>query len=171
MDTTHTVDILVTDRERRVMLVERGKEPFRGKLVLPGGHVDAEDYARARAEPEAALRVSPGKKAASWSHSADTENPLRAIAERIAAARELAEETGVVVEPGELWFNLELNRPGRDPRGHYVSRVYGVGLSPDRLLAARAGSDARRVVIRDVNDVREDEMGFDHYDAILLLQD
>ncbi len=170
----HTVDILVTDDQRRVLLVERGKEPFKGKLVLPGGHVDSQDYVRARAAPAEALRVSPGRSTASWS-AREAEAPLRAMAERFAAVRELAEETGVVVEPGELWFHLELNRAGRDPRGRYVSRLYGVGLPPEqsaeRLATARPGSDAKRVVLRDWETVREDEMGFDHYDAILLLQD
>ena len=170
MPITHTVDILVTDDAQRVLLVERGKEPFAGKLVLPGGHVDVEDYARARREPEAALRVPPGFHAGHFL-SDEAADPLRAMAERIAASRELEEEAGVVVSPGELTLLLTLDRPGRDPRGHYVSRLYGVGVSSERLLAARAGSDARRIVIRDVNDVREDEMGFDHWDAILLLQD
>lgn len=135
MDTVHTVDILVTDGQRRVLLVERGKEPFKGKLVLPGGHIE------------------PG------------ESPAEA------AIRELREETGLVVDPARLHYLIDLDASDRDPRGKYVSHVYGISVPSAVLESARAGSDAARVVLRDRETVREDEMGFDHYDAILLLHD
>lgn len=38
-----TVDVVVLldcGSERYVLLIERGKEPFKGKLALPGGHFD-----------------------------------------------------------------------------------------------------------------------------------
>jgi len=35
-----TVDCLIVTPEERVVLVWRGKDPFRGKLVLPGGHIE-----------------------------------------------------------------------------------------------------------------------------------
>lgn len=135
METIHTVDILVTDGQRRVLLVERGKEPFKGKLALPGGHI----------EPE--------------------ESPAEA------AVRELREETGLVVAPAALHFLMDLDAGDRDPRGKYVSHVYGIGVPSPVLESARAGSDAARIVLRDWETVHKDEMGFDHYDAILLLQD
>lgn len=135
MDMIHTVDVVVTDGQRRVLLVERGKEPFKGKLVLPGGHIE------------------PG------------ESPAEA------AARELREETELVVAPAALHFLMNLDAGDRDPRGKYVSHVFGIGVPSLMLESARAGSDAARVVLRDWETVRKDEMGFDHYDAILLLQD
>ncbi|MYW69087.1 NUDIX domain-containing protein [Streptomyces sp. SID8379] len=59
---------------------------------------------------------------------------------RAAAARELAEETGVVVAESEL---LELgvwNAPGRDPRGSYSTTAYLVFVPADTV--ATAGDDA-----------------------------
>lgn len=35
-----TVDAVITDDEGRVLVMERGTEPFRGTWVLPGGLVD-----------------------------------------------------------------------------------------------------------------------------------
>ncbi|MBI4142545.1 NUDIX hydrolase [Candidatus Uhrbacteria bacterium] len=136
MSTIHTVDIIVTDGKWSILLVERGKEPFKGKLVLPGGHIDPTD-----------------------------ESPAHA------AARELREEAGIDVDPAKLEFLATFDANGRDPRGHYVSDVFVIGLTPEALAGAKAGSDATRVVIREFDSVRREEMGFDHYDAILFLKD
>lgn len=132
---THTVDILVTDGRRRVLLVKRGKDPFRGALVMPGGHI----------EPGETLEA--------------------------AAVRELQEEAGIVVDPAKLHFLMDLDAGDRDPRGHYISHVFGIGVSAEVLESARAGSDAEAVVLRDVHTVRPEEMGFDHWDAVVVLQD
>lgn len=35
-----TVDAVITDAHGRVLVMERGTEPFRGSWVLPGGYVD-----------------------------------------------------------------------------------------------------------------------------------
>lgn len=35
-----TVDAVITDHHGRILLMERGTEPFRGSWVLPGGLVD-----------------------------------------------------------------------------------------------------------------------------------
>lgn len=135
MNTIHTVDILVTDGQRRVLLVERGKEPFKGKLVLPGGHIES------------------------------GETP------KMAAVRELHEETGITVAPERLAFLGTLEADGRDPRGHYVSRVFHIAVVHEVLSSVRAGSDAAAVVIREIGSLHREELGFDHYDAILLLRD
>ena len=35
-----TVDAVITDDHRRVLVMERGTDPFRGTWVFPGGYVD-----------------------------------------------------------------------------------------------------------------------------------
>ena len=35
-----TVDAIITDAQGRILLMERGTDPFRGQWVLPGGIVD-----------------------------------------------------------------------------------------------------------------------------------
>jgi len=58
-----------------------------------------------------------------------------------AAARELAEETGVHAEPSELALLGVYDAPGRDPRGPTVSIVYV--LLSDGEPPARGADDAR----------------------------
>lgn len=58
-----------------------------------------------------------------------------------AAARELFEETGVKVAPADLEEIGVFDRPGRDPRGLYVTTGYLARVPNDTVL--KAGSDAR----------------------------
>lgn len=67
----------------------------------------------------------------------DENEPLAA-----AAARELREETGFSDLP--LTQLRAFGDPGRDPRGHTISVVFGGFLRPDADPAPRAGDDARR---------------------------
>lgn len=59
---------------------------------------------------------------------------------RVAAARELLEETGVQVNPEDLDLVGVYDGPGRDPRGRYVTVAYTVEVPAD--TEARAGEDA-----------------------------
>ncbi len=100
-----TVDVVAltgVPPARRVLLVQRGGDPFAGTWALPGGFVEGDE------------RVAG------------------------AAARELAEETGVAAGPLELLGIYDT--PGRDPRGPTVSVVYL--LRVDDELDARGGDDA-----------------------------
>ena len=62
---TVTVDVVVIDPTRKkVLLVKRGKEPFKGMWALPGGHVEQDedlDIAAARElNEETSVAVLPG---------------------------------------------------------------------------------------------------------------
>ncbi len=72
-----------------------------------------------------------------------------------AVLREVREETGI--EGRIVRLVGVYSDPSRDPRGHVVSVVYELEESGGRL---RAGSDARRVVLLDPQQLPP--MAFDH---------
>lgn len=116
------------DGALHVLLVERGSDPYAGKLAFPGGFVEVDEDLPA------------------------------------AAARELAEETGL-----ELPVPLEQLRtygaPGRDPRGRTVTTAY-VAVVP-RMDEPTGGSDAAAAGWHRVEDVlAEDQLAFDHADIL-----
>ena len=77
-----------------------------------------------------------------------------------AAARELAEETGLRSFPGHLEQLRTYADPDRDPRMRVVSIAY-VGFMPD-LPPPTAGSDAAAVRWWEVEDLADVELAFDH---------
>ncbi|GAA1748846.1 NUDIX hydrolase [Luedemannella helvata] len=138
-----TVDIValtIRDGALQVLLVERGEEPFLGRLALPGGFVRS---------------------------SRDAKGRVRGETLDAAAARELAEETGLV--PGHAALNrvhLEqlatYGAPDRDPRMRVFSVAYlafGADM-PDPV----SGGDAAAAGWLPVDRARR--LAFDH-DAIL----
>lgn len=88
-----------------------------------------------------------------------------------AAARELAEETGLVGIP--LNQTSTYGDPRRDPRGRVISVVYTTFIPAGRSLNLQAGSDANRARWFPVDDLPS--LAFDHHqiiaDAILREQD
>lgn len=80
---------------------------------------------------------------------------------RAAAARELAEETSVEVDPAALKQLGVYDEPGRDPRGRYVTVAYT--LIVDRVVPA-AGDDARAAGWFPLNELPE--LAFDHADIL-----
>jgi 8-oxo-dGTP diphosphatase len=98
--------------EGRVLLVQRGTEPVKGKWSIPGGLIDVGESLRE------------------------------------AVAREVREETGLLVEPLELIELLDrIHRDGDRVRYHYVIADYLCRVVGGTLLAA-SDADAVRWVER-----------------------
>lgn len=89
-----------------------------------------------------------------------------------AAARELEEETRLTVSSESLSSLLILDAMNRDPRpGRRVSHVFWINLVDRTLLeTCRAESDAKEIVIRSLDSLSADEIGFDHWLAIEKLK-
>jgi len=113
-----TVDLViltVEDKEPKVLLVQRGEHPFKGRWALPGGFV----------------RVSDDRK--------DQGEDLDA-----AALRELEEETGLSPEIAGRFFLEQVGafgKPGRDPRMRVISVAYFALVRPTLVPLVRAGGD------------------------------
>jgi len=123
----YTADIVAVTPDRRVLLIERGWDPYEGHWALPGGHVD------------------PGETSLA------------------AAARELAEETGVQVTPADLRPIGVFDRPDRDPRGRYITAAYLARVPAD--TAVTAGDDARTARWWPL-DALPARLAFDHADIL-----
>ena len=91
---------------------------------------------------------------------------------RYACARELQEETGLVVDPKDLVFLIILDRLNRDPRpGRRISIVYKINLpSEDLLKDCKADSDAKELIIKNIAELKPDDMAFDHWQVIEMLK-
>lgn len=87
-----------------------------------------------------------------------------------AAARELYEETGIMVNPLALTYLCHLDRPDRDPRGRKVSVVFTIAIDSRAFEAARAGSDAAEVIKMSLARINKNDLGFDHHLAIEALR-
>lgn len=86
----------------------------------------------------------------------------------VAAARELEEETRLTVSSKDLVALLVLDAIDRDPRpGRRVSHVFWIDLVDRSLVEmCRAESDAKEIVIRSLDSLTVNEIGFDHWLAI-----
>ncbi|WP_331722802.1 NUDIX hydrolase (plasmid) [Streptomyces canus] len=78
---------------------------------------------------------------------------------RAAAARELAEETGVQVAADDLRQIGVWDSPGRDPRGRYVTVAYAAVVPADTQIVA--GDDARTARWWPLNGLPR-HLAFDH---------
>jgi 8-oxo-dGTP diphosphatase len=143
-----TVDLVimtVQDRDLKVLLVQRGEHPCKGRWALPGGFV----------------RVSDDRN--------DQGEDLDA-----AALRELEEETGLSPETCGQFFLEQVKtfgRPGRDPRMRVISVAYYALVRSSLVPLIRAGGDvssARWFSIADLPKdlAREDALAFDHAEIL-----
>jgi 8-oxo-dGTP diphosphatase len=116
MDVVYAVDaVILTDNG--IPLVKRKYEPFKNSWAIPGGHLDREDYLVAHEDLEKALQIAAVREAKEEAVDGDVE---------------LIRKIGVY------------DRPGRDPRGNYVSHAYLARLVNGQI---RAASDAKEIYI------------------------
>jgi 8-oxo-dGTP diphosphatase len=87
------------------------------------------------------------------------------------AARELREETGIVVDPAELRLVDARSRPDRDSRGHVIDHGYAwlvPAVKEQAVLSSlKAGDDAGSARVVPVADLLARPMAFDHKDLVV----
>ncbi|UKD50874.1 NUDIX domain-containing protein (plasmid) [Amycolatopsis sp. FU40] len=88
----------------------------------------------------------------------------RGESSRAAAARELAEETGIVVPADALQFLGTWDTPGRDPRGNYSSDAYTVELTD--MPRPKPGSDAAAATWVPLPAAHRTLLASDHNDMV-----
>ncbi|MFC9602474.1 NUDIX domain-containing protein [Streptomyces niveus] len=76
-----------------------------------------------------------------------------------AAARELGEETGIIVPAADLTQMRSYGAPGRDPRGRYVTVVFTATLP--EIMTPTAGDDAATARWWPLADLPP-QLAFDH---------
>lgn len=136
-----TVDVViftVKDHDLKVLLIERGQPPFAGAWALPGGFVQVGDAQGDQGE------------------SLDD-----------AAARELAEETGLA--EGKLYLEQvgAFGAPYRDPRMRIISVAYFALVRADWVPLVEAGSDAAEARFFSLaEEVPGLDLAFDHADIL-----
>jgi len=112
----------------RLLLINRKREPFKGKWALPGGFVNLDE---------------------------ELDD---------AAARELAEETGIAgVRLEQIYTAGEI---GRDPRGRVITIVF-MGVASAKQQKIKAGDDAADARWFDIGNLPKD-LAFDHNEVTRL---
>lgn len=85
-----------------------------------------------------------------------------------ACARELREETGLDIDPEKFYLLGILDGKNRDPRPERrVSIVFRCELENlEDAGGCKPGSDAKSIEIRKFRELKEEEIGFDHWKMI-----
>ena len=124
----------------KMLLINRGNEPFKGKWALPGGFV-------ARLQD----RLAP------LAGFVEMEEELED-----AVVRELAEETGLTGVKLEQMHTF--GTIGRDPRGRMITIVF-MGIVNNEQTEIKAGDDAAKARWFDIENLPEN-MAFDHNEVL-----
>ena len=135
-----TVDIVVltiVDADLKVLLVKRDEHPFKGRWALPGGFVRVGETADNRGE------------------SLDE-----------AAARELAEETGLQRGSAFLEQLRAFGAADRDPRMRVISVAYWSLVRPTLVPLVHAGGDASHARWYSLDEARALALAFDHEEIL-----
>jgi 8-oxo-dGTP diphosphatase len=130
------VVLTIVDLDLKVLLIERGEPPFRGRWALPGGFVRVTDDEGQGEDLDAA------------------------------AVRELREETNLRPDDVFLQQLRAFGRPGRDPRGRVVSIAYFALVPADRVPRIHAGDDAADAAWASTTRLAERDLAFDHHEII-----
>ncbi len=126
----------IQDADLRLLLIERDRPPFKGRWTLPGGFV----------------RVGQGE---------DQGEDLE-----VAAARELAEETGL--PRGSVYLEQlgAFGKAGRDPRLRVISVAWFALVKPELAPFVRAGGDASGAAWFSAAALDPDALAFDHAEIL-----
>lgn len=144
-----------TDKETHLpikaelLLIERGGEPYKGHLALPGGFVNA-----ANVSLDAVDRM----RRATGSNIDAGETFLEA------AIRELREETGLDAQKDVIVLDAVgvYDAPGRDPRGRVISQAFSALVLAEETGHVAAGDDAAAVRWVDITEIDTVDLAFDH---------
>lgn len=123
-----------------VLMIQRGGHPFKGFWAHPGGFIDD-------------IKDSEG-------------NVVRKESRYEAAARELEEETGMILQPEQMQAVSTYDHPDRDPRMEVHMNTHVVLLTEDKKFAAADDAvDAKYIPIKDIYNGKN-FIAFDHKQSI-----
>ena len=151
----YAADILVFAGPPRgykdILLIKRKQDPFAGKWAFPGGHVNEGETSKT-----AALREL----------LEETNVPLKFKLGALVDTVVLPDNTEAPVYPLGVF-----DKPGRDPRGWYVSHSFCVFLteSQQKTLAIKGGDDAEEAAwhpVRNYLGFHAQTLAFDHNDIL-----
>ncbi len=89
-----------------------------------------------------------------------------------ACVREADEEICFKTKAEDLKLLTILDKPGGDPRnGKRASVVYHINVTDEKIIEKLAPeTDAKAIHLVNIKDLKKEDLGFDHWDAIKLLK-
>jgi bifunctional NMN adenylyltransferase/nudix hydrolase len=134
-----TADALMV-QDNQVLLIRRGRMPGRGRLALPGGHVNQDELIRDAAIRELVEETSP-------SHGAEPISPK------------------VLYSWITAWQVFD--EPYRSARGRVITTAFVFEVPKDAAeISVAAGDDAGEAAWHDLNNLNASEFFEDHFHII-----